>query len=289
MVHREKFMVDQWTGESVKKRFKIPRKGLKTWGGCYGTPGTAVAGIVAYSESESMTQEETQELIDMFQASLRREVGHELDKHTIVTAPSYKTLVSFGGNTPLEAYNKQYDHDAQVAIYRQEILVGKEEEETTVADKTAEALQDILEGTSLADVKPAPEEGKKTAAATTTSSTKSWFVTEMSDKGDVGESTTRVPRGLASFMSFIKSNVTGQVATVYFHPAKEGVFAVGGPWIMTDYNANAAEAMGGIAVSGNVKLYHGTKGFVVKTKAKKRSAPADKPKKKAHKKAKTST
>ena len=126
-VHKQRFVVCQWTGESFpeSQRFLVPEhpkvRGQRSWTGCYGSPGAAVSGIKERSERIGLSVDQIHELIDEFETSLSRKPGKGNVKFTIVAAPDYKNLVAFGGTQSIEDFHKLYNHDGQVEIYCQEI------------------------------------------------------------------------------------------------------------------------------------------------------------------------
>eukprot|EP00727_Mastigamoeba_balamuthi_P000691 m51a1_g10619 hypothetical protein (423) ;mRNA; r:57479-59030 len=136
IVHGVKLQLCQWTGETIKKRFRMPLPRNKGWTGCYGAPGIVVSAIVQNGNQSKLTPDEINELIDIFEASLRREPGFEQTKFTITPAPSYKLLKTWGGNLSLQEFHQQYQHDESVEIYRQ-VIPDKTYTETFVdVDKT---------------------------------------------------------------------------------------------------------------------------------------------------------
>jgi hypothetical protein len=245
VVHQRGLQVDQWTGETIEgKRLRIPTKGGKIWTGCYGTPSTALSALAHHVEENHLTSDEAHELYDIFQASLRRNVGHEDTKFTSVPAPNYKCLQMWGGGLTLEDYHKQYDHDFQVRAITQEIMWGKQDEED--AGKT-----DTQKGQGGEDQRPS-------------NLPKKWRLSDVTQGGTVKESKVDMPRCVTSFIEFLRANVTTPgipgAVIVYLHPANPQVFGVGSPADWNDkVNRHATDALGHVPVFGNVRVYHKNK------------------------------
>jgi hypothetical protein len=234
VVHARGLLVDQWTGETINQRFRIPRKGLKTWGGCFGTPSTAIKALSEYIDAAHLNADEAHELYDVFQASLRRKPGHEQDVFTCQAAPDYKSLNLWGGTMTLEEYHKLYNHDYQVEAYTQEVLWGKAEED---------------------------ESGKEKIPV---NAPKKWRMTETLASGQTKETRVDMPRCASSFLDFMRQNVLTpgipNAVTIYFHPSDTRVFGVGIPSEWNErVNKSASEKLGHTPVFGNVRLFHKNK------------------------------
>ena len=247
VVHGVDFGVCQWTGEAIKKRFKIPKpnpsKPSPDWVGCYGSPSVAVSALTQMAHDLKMVPEKTNELIDHFQDSLRRSVGYENEAFTIQPAPSWKNLTHFGGLTGLDNFHKSYDHDFQTKAFEQMILPAKQPPNTPVPQE--------------------PIEPPKT-----------WSYSKITcDKGNhIETSSVQVPRSFNSWREFISANncwsgVSPNSVVLYFHPTNDKLMAVGSPvaWNET-LNKRASEAFGKTPVYGDVMVFHKTKLYVPKTK-----------------------
>lgn len=254
VVHKQALQVDQWTGESITTRFKIPRKGGKCWGGCYGTPSTALSALAHYIDSNPMSVDEAHELYDLFQASLRRVPEYSSEKFTSVPAPSYKNLQMWGGNMSLEEYHAVYDHEFQAKAMTQEIIGGVVEPDTEKAGDTnnKRARDEMGLGTEIG-------EDKRPANAP-----KLWRLTEQLEGGQSKELRVDMPRCAGSFVEFLRKNVADPAipgaVVVYLHPHQPNIFALGSPG---DYakgvNRMAVDMLGHVPVFGNVRVYHKNK------------------------------
>lgn len=106
-----------WTGETIKKIYKIPTFDLKGWTGNYGSPSVALNGLMSkVYNNDDKYYEDIQEMIDFFEMSIFREEGYENVKYTIQMAPNKKQLLKLG----LEEYHKLYGHDEQIKIFKQD-------------------------------------------------------------------------------------------------------------------------------------------------------------------------
>eukprot|EP00727_Mastigamoeba_balamuthi_P004437 m51a1_g13992 hypothetical protein (248) ;mRNA; f:1056578-1057747 len=97
------------------------RHHLYGWTGCYGVLGIVISAIMQNGNQSKLMPDKINELIDIFEASLRREPGFEQTKFTIIPVPSYKLLKTWGRNLSLQEFHQQYQHDESVEIYRQVI------------------------------------------------------------------------------------------------------------------------------------------------------------------------
>jgi hypothetical protein len=254
VVHGEKIRNCQWTGEPIRKVFKIPTKNGKDWKGCYGSPSTCVSAIQALAEDEHLQLDEYHELLDLFQATIRLSPGYEKVVFTINPAPSFRMLKMWGGSLPLEAYHETYDHDKQVIMYYQEIKdSGTEPKETKSPEKKPTDEKDTEEDF---DMKDFDDEGVPNAP-------KKWHMESImpGTSQTLVPSKVTMPRGGPTWVDFLKSNNPSKVVKnsviVYFHPTNDKIFAIGSP---VDYNEivnkRAAACLGHAPVFGQVFLFH---------------------------------
>lgn len=120
-VHGKQMWLCEWTGEPISKRFRIPAG--RGWTGTYGSPScaiTAIAHLFAHEDREVI-----HELIDIFEASLRRERGHEQTIVTIKPSPNYSVLLAWGGSMSLDDFHRTYEHDLQTAVFFQDTQNGE--------------------------------------------------------------------------------------------------------------------------------------------------------------------
>ena len=237
VIHGVDFGVCQWTGEAINKRFKIPKPNtthpMPEWVGCYGSPSVAVSALTQLAQDLKLVPDKANELIDHFQDSLRRTVGHENDAFTIQPAPSWKNLTNFGGLTPLKEFHETYDHDFQIKAFEQ-----------VVPNNTV----------------PVGDNGEKAPL-------KQWSYTKVPEdrNSEMASGPIQVPRCLASWMDFLSSNnswrsVSPNAVVLYFHPTNDKLMAIGCPasWNESS-NKRAAEMFGKTPVYGDVMIIHKNK------------------------------
>lgn len=261
VVHRQGLQVDQWTGETMCQmtRFKIPRKGGKLWGGCFGTPSTALSGLAQYIEEENLDADTAHELYDLFQSSLRRKPGFESVKFTSAPAPSYKNLTLWGGGQTLEEYHKLYDHDFQVKAFSQAIILGGDEDESVKPGTDPSGPGSVAQSTTGTSSAPPQVDEERPLNAP-----KKWRLSVFG--GDQsGEAKLDMPRCVCSFIEFLKGHITDPgvpgAVVLYLHPTQNNLFGVGSPadWHGT-VNRTASEKLGHIPVFGTqTKLFHKNK------------------------------
>jgi hypothetical protein len=162
---------------------------MRDWIGCYGSPGVCVSAIKAMVEKRNMQSELAQELFDEFEASLRRKPGHEQTVFTICAAPDFRLLTKFGGSMDLETYHAKYNHELQVAIYKQELpRRAMTEVEGDTASTTAAGPQ--VEDSAASLPSNAPKQWRKTRV-------------RIGSKDESVKET--VPRGLSGVISWLRA------------------------------------------------------------------------------------
>lgn len=259
VVHGVSIQNCQWTGEPiVKKRFRIPIKGLRVWKGCYGSPSTALAGLADYAQKEKLEAEVQHELIDAFEASLRRAAGFEKEKFTITVAPSFKFLKMWGGKMSIDEYHDMYKHDQQVDMYEQ-YIPDKSLDNTVAEDLEELKRRKMAEDETFEDMEECVEERQNPPNAP-----KMWYTTE--NGKEVGEK--QMPRGVTSVLQFIREQNDGicpgnpHMALLYLHPLSNKCFGIGK---LHEWESNArvsrwaSEALGHTVVFGNPRLFHKNK------------------------------
>lgn len=256
-VHGKKFQVCQWTGEAISEenRFRIPMLGAgNEWTGCYGSPSAAIAALVdkvthihAAMGAEA-NKDILNELFEEFEASIRRKPGKEDVKFTIVAAPSYTELATFGGKTSLADYHAKYDHDLQQEIYTQVLPARSEVFDEVTSDKG-----------ETGDV--AIKKEKASPVLVPSNAPKKWRLSKVFPGAKDEAVRVQMPRGIAGviewFKKIAKNSDCTDAATIYFHPLSDTLFAVGNPkdWQGTG-NKIASDILGKSTVFGHVELYH---------------------------------
>lgn len=267
VVHGKKLFTDQWTGESVEERFRIPRKGLKEWYGCFGSPSTALAALIHEAEKpeSGLSREEANELIDLFETSLRRKPGQEREPFTIQPAPSFRNLVSWGGAMSFQEYHATYEHDRELALFTQ--ALPDEGGDREKGDKGEKGEMEVD-----SDQERQPNAPKK------------WYrETGVSPGGDdLSTSRVMMPRCTSAWLDFLKAHRNGEDSVVvYFHPSAQKIFCVGSAKSFNGIvNRRASEILGNVSVFGKVDVYHKNKMRPKKVKGskKKDGRPASVPK-----------
>ena len=217
VVHHRKLSICDWTGETIEKVFRIPF-GPYEWGGSYGSPSVAISAILEISQESGMTQELVQELLDDFQATLKRDDEQGHGPFTISPAPSYKNLKTWGGQMTLEEYHQRYDHDTQIRLYCQKFPEDKDQRE---------ALYGTMQWT------------KKRKLSIPTVYTR-----------DV-----RVPKGLKRCLKFLKYMAGSDQIVLGLHPSKP-MFVVGQPDRVAHHHMYSP-LLDGLPITGKkLKLIH---------------------------------
>jgi hypothetical protein len=283
VVHGESLRLCQWTGEGLRYRpFKIPKKGLKEFYGCYGSPSAAVAAILDVADKTGLTAEETHELLDVFSATLKRAPGKEDVKFSILPAGPWKTLKEWGGVLTLAEYHATYDHDVQVSIFSQvfpqqmlDRTVSRELQDEEDAGEKMEKLDG--EGSST---KP-PTPGYTSDPERAPNAPKKWRVNSIAPVGtqtsDMGETRLQMPRGITSVIEFLKEALPGSTSVVvYMDPESSTSFALGKPadW-MGHGNKRVSDLLGKTTVYGQVTLYHKNKLRIAGNKKRARDPESD--------------
>lgn len=235
-VHSKKFVIDQWTGESFEAelKFKIPHKGLRIWKGCYGSPSTALAGLMNYFNMEkNLEKDEMDELLAVFQSSLKKTDPNDKYPHfTINAAPSYYDLESFGGAKTLSEFHQIYGHDIQREIYSQIIVhdIGEDEEDNSSSKSSSPP-------------------------------TRQWTMVKFPQGkcSDFVVEKTTMPRCSSSWLDFLVGMTdydTPNAIVVYFNPKDDKMFAVGSPkdWNVK-LNKKAGDLFGKIPMFGEITVF----------------------------------
>ena len=219
MIHGVKISICQWTGEAIVKKFQIPTK-RGNWTGCFGSPSAALAALTSLNKDK--TSEEIHELIDKFEASLRREPGQEDTVITIKAAPSYENLRQFGGTQSLEQFHATYQHDKQNVVFKQDVPPNSEKKSRN--DKHW-LVTSTVTGTTTDALIP--------------SNVNAW------------------KEFLLSFSDFDFETGTMKPVMFYYNPRKPKMFAVGPVGPMDNEPAEKISSIIGMPVKGkNSALYH---------------------------------
>eukprot|EP00727_Mastigamoeba_balamuthi_P003906 m51a1_g13512 hypothetical protein (318) ;mRNA; r:102-1055 len=261
VVHGVKLQLCQWTGETIKKRFRMPLPRNKGWTGCYGSPGVVVSAIVQNGNNTGLSVDEINEQIDMFESSLRREPGFEQVKFTIIPAPNYKLLKNWGGNLTLEEFHQQYQHDESVDMYKQ-VIPDKMYTETFVDVDTEQAP-------ARAPAETTADEGTGTDSDSDSerqpNAPKRWRRSVFSITGkDEAKSRIQMPRCSSAWIEFLRAQAEKtscpEAVVLYLHPHQGTIMGLGNPkdW-GEDGNKAASHALGKSTVFGDCVVLHKNK------------------------------
>jgi len=258
VVHGEKFMLCQYTGEPITEKYKIPMAKLKGWIGCYGSPSVAAAAIFDSATKEGLTAEEAHELYDQLESTIRRKPGMELVKYTINVAPPFRLLSTFGGNMSLQEFHAIYGHDDQARIFYQKIpehILGEFEEVMPIQTPVGVMKKsDVVEGVEEED-ETRPSNCAKRWGHTT-------FLPVTGRQPDDSRRYT-LPRCANSWIEFFRNYASTTAnkdsVVVYLHPTRSNVFGIGNPndWLR-DGNKEASDALGKVVVFGRTDVFHKT-------------------------------
>jgi hypothetical protein len=276
-------LMDGWGGFAFPgpDYFKIPGKGQDGFTGCYSCPATALAALYSKAENQKLGREVTQELVDNFQATLRRQKGQEKVKYEISAAPNPKVRREFGGSKTLDEYLAEFDYYNQVKIFVQSIPPHALQA-TFAHDSPAQApppqapsltspspnLPPVVSSSSSAQatVPPSPEKFESfeydSDPEHKPNSPKRWRVNHLGANpraDEPAESMRVMPRCISSCLEFFKEIYPGEYAVVvYMNPDDSKSFAVGLPAdVQGKGNKRAAECLGRkVTVWGDVKLFH---------------------------------
>lgn len=267
-VHGRSLRVCQWTGETIHGvHYKIPQKGLKEFRGCYSSPSVCVSAMIEYAEKASLSAEETHELLDMFQASLRRVDGQEGTKFTIQPAGSWKNLQAWGGHMSLEEYHKTYEHDIQTTMFFQSFPAGVIQATADAELREESKLKDPSAPSSSSATVPMDAKGEfeyDSDPDRPPNAPKRWRVNHFNpspSQSEPQEKRLAMPRCISSCLEFFKEVWPGKTAlVVYLDPHSDKAFGVGLPedW-MGKGNRRASDTLGKTPVYGTVELYHKNK------------------------------
>lgn len=270
-VHGKSFVTDSWTGEAFEShiKFKIPTRG-GIWKGTYATPSTALAALEdSYlGLSPPATADEIQELRGLLQSSIvKTDPQNIYPTLEIKNAPHFGCLVNFGGDKSLDAYHMIYDHTTQREIFSQRLPGPSVSAPTSGGASTPSKASD--------------------AAGHSNGGVMMWHTKMVmtTKKGAVDKekvTTQSVPRGMASFLNFLKESAIDQKVShaflVYVHP-KEQMMAIGSPtdWAADEMmNKRVTDMWGKLPVFGPVQIFRRTE-FRGKPEKKKRKLNASAP------------
>lgn len=259
-VHGEKLLVCQWTGEAfpAKQRFYVPQpgksEGRRWWAGCYSSPGAAIAAIKEDSGKAKLNADQTHELFDEFETTLRRNPGKELEKFTISAAPHYGMLQQFGGMWTLEDFHKAYQHSSQIELFHQVLPTRSERDDSASVAEAAGVAQP--QGIAERWAKEADEDSDPDRPA---NAPRRWHDTKIGIGRRDESRRVVVPRGLSGVVNWMRRTASESdckdACIVYFHPTSDTSFAVGNPkdW-QAEGNRMASDFLGKCTVFGHVKL-----------------------------------
>ena len=213
VVHGKTYYVCQWTGEAIKKRYRIPDLTGNVWSGCYGSPSVAVSGIMRLSETKNYNQDQTHELIDHFESSIHREAGWEREPFTIIPAPSFFNLTEFGGTMSLLDFHKAYEHDKQVEMFYQYLSETKNQSDAKTDD----------------DFIPMETERETEKEDTDGNYPKKWWMSEVPSDSTTPLTVKKitVPRCLSNVVEFLRKYSLSNRVTLSLHPSSNKTFGIG--------------------------------------------------------------
>lgn len=286
-VHGEKLLVCQWTGEAfpAKQRFYVPQpgksEGRRWWAGCFGSPGAAISAIKEESGKSKLNADQTHELFDEFEATLRRKPGKEKEKFTICAAPHFSQLKNWGGALDIQEFHRVYQHDTQIELFYQVIPPRTDVDESAAEAPPAQGA--TPKGIAERWAKEADEDSDPERPA---NAPRRWHDTKI---GIGRRDETRrvvVPRGLSGVVGWMKRAAAESdckdACIVYFHPTSDTSFALGNPkdW-QAEGNRMASDFLGKCTVFGHVKLM--SKAKLRESKKRPGAALAEEPSPKAQK------
>lgn len=241
------------------KRPEFAEDGKVIWRGVYDTPQCALTAIKVYSDAKKLVPEKHQELVAIFQASLRR---NDKDLPTanipvnITTVPNTNQLKRFGGIMSVREWRSKFDPEG----ISKKVIV-----QTIPENEPVEENDDGLVG--------------------------NWNITRIGCKTKINQEEVdtcthtdaglprNIVKGVKHLCSLAYTTADGTVATpgpiTVFHKPKSEVFAIGNPQDWTGespkFNSCGSRLLGGVPVYGDLIFIHKKDKLKLKKGGKKRA------------------